>query len=142
MEREQVLRIEENGNICMELGSKTRRDSGSDKSESPVVPVVREHSNVVGKVCIVRVVMCASLGRQIVKKCCKMFCESSPCLLGQHSSCSTAQRHVELSENILQDLSHNLRHQTPGPDRIGNVRVRQHELTRILVIEDWCFSRQ
>lgn len=49
MEREQVLRIEENGNICMELGSKTRRDSGSDKSESPVVPVVREHSNVVGK---------------------------------------------------------------------------------------------
>ena len=132
MEREQVLRIEENGNICMELGSKTRRDSGSDKSESPVVPVVREHSNVVGKVCIVRV----------VKKFCKMFCESSPCLLGQHSSCSTAQRHVELSENILQDLSHNLRHQTPSPDGIGNVRVRQHELARILVIEDWCFSRQ
>ena len=48
----QVLRIEENGNICMEIsstpllhGSKGRRDSGSDKSESPVVPVVREHNN-------------------------------------------------------------------------------------------------
>ena len=26
-------------------GSKGRRDSGSDKSESPVVPVVREHNN-------------------------------------------------------------------------------------------------
>ena len=52
----QVLRIEENGNISMEIssaplqiGSKARRESGSDKSESPVVPVVREHSNV-GKV--------------------------------------------------------------------------------------------
>ena len=59
MEREQVLRIEENGNICMEIssapllhGSKARRDSGSDKSESPVVPVVREHNNG-GKVRIV-----------------------------------------------------------------------------------------
>ena len=33
-------------------GSKARRDSGSDKSESPVVPVVREHNNG-GKVRIV-----------------------------------------------------------------------------------------
>ena len=54
MEREQVLRIEANGNICMEISStpphaKTVRDGDSDKSESPVVPVVREHSNV-GKV--------------------------------------------------------------------------------------------
>ena len=33
-------------------GCKARRDSGSDKSESPVVPVVREHNNG-GKVRIV-----------------------------------------------------------------------------------------
>ena len=33
-----------------------------------------------------------------------MFSESSPCLLGQHGSCITAQRPVELSENILQNL--------------------------------------
>ena len=43
---------------------------------------------------------------------CKMFSESSPCLLGQHSICSTAQRPVELSENILQNLFHNLMPQT------------------------------
>ena len=35
----------------------------------------------------------------------KMFSESSPCLFGQHGSCSTAQRPGELSENILQNLS-------------------------------------
>ena len=37
-----------------------------------------------------------SLGRQLVPRFCKMFSESSPCLLGQHGSCSTAQRPVEL----------------------------------------------
>ena len=41
-----------------------------------------------------------------------MFSESSPCLLGEHGSCSTAQRPVELSENILQNLFHNLPPQT------------------------------
>ena len=41
-----------------------------------------------------------------------MFSESSPCLLGQHSSCSTAQQPVELSKNILQNLFHNLTPQT------------------------------
>ena len=65
----QVLRIEENGNISMEIssaplqmGSKARRESGSDKSESPVVPVVREHSNV-GKVRILlsQVSICVKL---------------------------------------------------------------------------------
>ena len=36
------------------------------------------------------------------------FLKVPPCLLGQHISCSTAQRPVELSENILQNLVHNL----------------------------------
>ena len=31
-----------------------------------------------------------------------------PCLLGQHDSCSTAQQPVELSENILPIIFHNL----------------------------------
>ena len=42
------------------------------------------------------------------KRCCKMFSESSFCFLGQHGSCSTGQRPLELSENILQNLSHDL----------------------------------
>ena len=33
-----------------------------------------------------------------------MFSESSSCLLGQHESCSAAQRPGELSENILHNL--------------------------------------
>ena len=41
-----------------------------------------------------------------------MFSESSPCLLGQHCSCSSAQLHVEVSEHILQNLFHNLPPQT------------------------------
>ena len=41
-----------------------------------------------------------------------MFSGSSRCLLGQHVSCSTAQRPVELSENMLQKLFHNLMPQT------------------------------
>ena len=49
-----------------------------------------------------------SLGCQVVKRFCKMFSERSPCLLGQHVSFSTAQGPVELSENILQNLFHNL----------------------------------
>ena len=44
---------------------------------------------------------CTVSGSRVVKKFCKMFSESSPCLLGQHGSCSTAQRPVELSENVL-----------------------------------------
>ena len=42
-----------------------------------------------------------------------MFSESSHCLLGQHGSCSTVQRHVELSENILQNL-YNIEASLPG----------------------------
>ena len=41
-----------------------------------------------------------------------MFSESSPCLLGQHGSCSTAKRPGELSENILQNLRNKLPSQT------------------------------
>ena len=40
------------------------------------------------------------LGGKLVKRCCKIFSESSPYLLGQHSRCSTAQRPVELSETF------------------------------------------
>ena len=39
---------------------------------------------------------------------CNMFSEISPYLLGEHGSCSTAQRPGELSENILQNLSNDL----------------------------------
>ena len=41
-----------------------------------------------------------------------MFSGSSPCLLGQHCSCSSAQLPVELSENMLQNLFLNLPLQT------------------------------
>ena len=41
-----------------------------------------------------------------------MFSVSSSCLLGQHGSCSTAQRPGELSENILQNLQKKLPPQT------------------------------
>ena len=37
-----------------------------------------------------------------------MFSESSPCWLGQHGSCSSAQLPVELSEIMLQNLFLNL----------------------------------
>ena len=41
------------------------------------------------------------------KRFCKICPESSPCLLGEHGSCSAAQQPVELSENILlQNLFH------------------------------------
>ena len=41
-----------------------------------------------------------------------MFSRSSPCLLGQHGSCSSAQLPVELTENMLQNLFLNLPPQT------------------------------
>ena len=41
-----------------------------------------------------------------------MFFGSSPCLLGQHGSCTLAQLPVELSENMLQSLFLNLLPQT------------------------------
>ena len=39
-------------------------------------------------------------GVRLWKRFCKIFSESSPYLLGQHSRCSTAQRSVELSETF------------------------------------------
>ena len=48
----------------------------------------------------------------MLKRFCNMFSESSPSLLGQHCNCSTAQRPVELTENILQNLFHKLPPQT------------------------------
>ena len=59
-----------------------------------------------------------------------MFSESSPCLLGQHGSCCTAQRPGELSEHILQNRSH---------DRMNNpalyVPVKSdHLLLLVLVV--------
>ena len=39
-------------------------------------------------------------GGRLGKRFCNMFSGSSPCLLGQHGSCSSAQLSVELSENI------------------------------------------
>ena len=47
-------------------------------------------------------------GVRLRKRFYRMFSESSPCLLWQHSSCSTTQRPAELSENILQNIFHNL----------------------------------
>ena len=42
-----------------------------------------------------------------------MFSESSPCLLGQHGSCSSTVKGTgELSENILQNLRNDLPSQT------------------------------
>ena len=43
-------------------------------------------------------------GGHLFRRFCNMFSKSSPCLFGQHVSCSIAQRHVELSENSLQNL--------------------------------------
>ena len=42
------------------------------------------------------------------KRLCSIFSGSSPCLLGQHGSCSSSQLPVDLSENMLQNLFLNL----------------------------------
>ena len=47
-------------------------------------------------------------GGRLCKRFCNVFSGSSPCLLGQHSSCGSAKLPVELSENMLQNLLHNL----------------------------------
>ena len=51
-------------------------------------------------------------GGRLCKSFWNMFSGSPPCLLGQHGSCSSAQLPVELSENMLQNLFHNLLPQT------------------------------
>ena len=51
-------------------------------------------------------------GSHLFQRFCNMFSESSPCLLGQHGSCSPAQWPGELLENMLQTL----RNKLPPPD--------------------------
>ena len=57
-------------------------------------------------------ILCTAWGGNLFWRFCILFSERSPCLLGQHGSCSTAQRPGELSENILQNLFHKLPPQT------------------------------
>ena len=51
-------------------------------------------------------------GGRLCTRFCNMFSGSSPCLLGQHGSCNSAQLPVELLENMLQNLFLNLPPQT------------------------------
>ena len=51
-------------------------------------------------------------GVRLWKMLCKKFSQRSPCLLGQHGRSSTAQRPVELSDKILQNIFPNLTSQT------------------------------
>ena len=51
-------------------------------------------------------------GGRLSKRFCNMISGSSPCLLGQHGNCSSAQLPVELPENMLQNLFLNLPPQT------------------------------
>ena len=44
-------------------------------------------------------------GGHLFRRFCSMFYESSPCLLGQHGSCSTAQHPGKLSEKSKLNLS-------------------------------------
>ena len=73
-------------------------------------------------------------GGNLSKRFCNIFSESSHCLLGYHGSYSTAQRPVELSENILQNLFNMLPPQTvdflekvdlyPNPARVPSAGTR------------------
>ena len=51
-------------------------------------------------------------GARLSKRFCDMFFKSSPCLLGQHGSCSSAKLLVGLSENMLLNLLLDLLPQT------------------------------
>ena len=52
----------------------------------------------------VRYRMHTGWGGHLFRRICNMFSKSSPCLVGQHCSCSIAQQPVELSKNSLQNL--------------------------------------
>ena len=56
------------------------------------------------KVTIFNHCLCTVWGSRLKKRFCSMFSGSSPCLLGQHGSCSSAQLPVELVENMQQNL--------------------------------------
>ena len=53
-------------------------------------------------------------GGRLCTRFCNMFSGSSPCFLGQHGRCSSAQLPVELAETMLQNLFLNLPPQTVG----------------------------
>ena len=67
---------------------------------------------------------CTVLGGNLLKRFHNMFSENSSCLLWQRGSCSTAQRPVELSENILQNLFNKL--QTQTAERRCNTNLSIH----------------
>ena len=54
---------------------------------------------------------------------CKMFSESSPCLLGQHGSGSTVQQPVELPKNRLQNFRNKSSPQTVDESFIGQLNA-------------------
>ena len=56
--------------------------------------------------------ICTVWGGRLSKGFCNMFSGSSPCLQGQHGSCSSAQLPVELSKYMLHNLFLNLPPQT------------------------------
>ena len=56
--------------------------------------------------------ICTVWGGRLSKRFFNMFSGSSPCLLGQHGSCSSAYLPVELSENMLLNLLLDLLPQT------------------------------
>ena len=60
-----------------------------------------------------------------------MFSGSSPCLLGQHGSCSSAQLTVKLSENMLQNLLHNLPPQTVASCEVQNPNYKPGDLEAV-----------
>ena len=65
-----------------------------------------------------------------------MFSQGSPCLLGQHGSCSTAHRPgEELSENMLQNLGNKLPPQTVVPMYV-NKKVPSTRCTTLYVLLD------
>ena len=58
-------------------------------------------------------------GARLRKMFCNMFSGSSPCLLGQHGICSSAQLPVELSEDMLQNIFLTLPPQTVSSELIN-----------------------
>ena len=70
---------------------------------------------------------CPFLGRRF----CNMFSKSSPCFLGQHAICSTAQRPGELSENILHNLRNKLPPLTEAIDMVWHLAATHPRLSYV-----------
>ena len=85
-------------------------------SELPIVCNNAEHKWTLSKCCSDTTSAATLLhtvwGGNLFRRFCNTFSESSLCLLGQHGSCSTAERPVELSINISQNLQNKLLPQT------------------------------